>query len=59
MRLEQVLINLIDNALKYTDKGEIRVSMKNADNNIKIIQMLEKYLHTLIASLRNTVFSTH
>ena len=34
MRLEQVLINIIDNALKYTDKGEIKVSLKRIDNNI-------------------------
>lgn len=35
-KLEQMLINLIDNAIKYTDKGEIRVSLVQRDMQIVI-----------------------
>ncbi|MDD5529219.1 MAG: ATP-binding protein [bacterium] len=35
-KLEQMLINLIDNAIKYTDKGEIKISLKAIDKMIKI-----------------------
>jgi two-component system, OmpR family, phosphate regulon sensor histidine kinase PhoR len=36
-QLEQVFINLIDNAIKYTDKGEIRVIVEEAENYLKFI----------------------
>lgn len=37
-RLEQVFINLIDNAIKYSDKGTIRVSvLKEDEDTVKII----------------------
>ncbi|MEW5902540.1 MAG: ATP-binding protein, partial [Acidobacteriota bacterium] len=35
-RLEQMLINLIDNAIKYTDKGEVRVSLLKRENGVVI-----------------------
>lgn len=37
-RLEQVFINLIDNAIKYSDKGTVRVSiLKEDEDTVKII----------------------
>ncbi len=36
LKLEQMFINLIDNAIKYTDKGEIRVSLGKRDMQITI-----------------------
>ncbi len=35
-KLEQVLINLIDNAIKYTEKGEIGVSLRRSDRNVLV-----------------------
>lgn len=35
-KLEQMFINLIDNAIKYTDRGEIRVSLGQRDMQIII-----------------------
>ncbi len=35
-KLEQVLINLIDNAVKYTEKGYITLSLKEENKHIKI-----------------------
>ena len=29
LRLEQVLVNLLDNAVKFTDKGDIKLTCKN------------------------------
>jgi len=36
-KLEQMLINLIDNAIKYTEKGKITISVTQDDNNSVII----------------------
>ena len=35
-KLEQMLVNLIDNAIKYTDKGGIEISLKDGKNYVKI-----------------------
>jgi len=35
-RLEQMFINLIENAIKYTDKGEIRVTLKSENKEVKL-----------------------
>jgi len=35
-KLEQLLINLIDNAIKYTDEGGVSISIRRADKNIVI-----------------------
>ena len=35
-KLEQALINLIDNAVKYTEKGTIALSLRHIDNQIMI-----------------------
>jgi two-component system phosphate regulon sensor histidine kinase PhoR len=35
-RLEQLLINLLDNAVKYTEKGEIRLTLSKADRGVRI-----------------------
>jgi two-component system phosphate regulon sensor histidine kinase PhoR len=36
-RLEQVFINLIDNAVKYTEKGKIAIIASVEDKNIKVV----------------------
>ncbi|HEY4715664.1 MAG TPA: ATP-binding protein [bacterium] len=35
-RLEQMLINLIDNAIKYSEKGEIRISLQHHGKGVEI-----------------------
>jgi len=35
-KLEQMLVNLLDNAVKYTDRGEIIVSMNVQDKRVRI-----------------------
>jgi two-component system phosphate regulon sensor histidine kinase PhoR len=35
-KLEQMLINLIDNAIKYTDRGEIKISAYLQDSSLRI-----------------------
>ena len=35
-KLEQALINLIDNAVKYTEQGTIAISIKHKDNQVMI-----------------------
>jgi signal transduction histidine kinase len=34
-KIRQVIMNLIDNAIKYTNKGSVTVSLKKEDNNLK------------------------
>ena len=35
-KIEQMLINLLDNAIKYTDKGEIKVALRSLDQDVMI-----------------------
>jgi len=35
-KLEQMLVNLLDNAVKYTDRGEITVSVAVQDKRVRI-----------------------
>jgi two-component system phosphate regulon sensor histidine kinase PhoR len=35
-KLEQVFINLIDNALKYTEKGDVRVKIRETEDHVVI-----------------------
>lgn len=52
-KLEQVFINLIDNAIKYTDKGKITISVEKIKDNIVLeikdtgIGISEKHLSRL------------
>jgi len=36
-KLEQMFINLIDNAIKYTEKGSIKISLKEIEGKIEIV----------------------
>ena len=40
-KLEQIFINLIDNAIKYTDKGSIKILISNADNNMIKVEIID------------------
>jgi len=36
VRLEQVIVNLVDNAIKYTNQGEVKISARKEDKTIRI-----------------------
>ncbi|MCL5029973.1 MAG: ATP-binding protein, partial [Bacteroidetes bacterium] len=36
-KLEKIISSLIENALKYTDYGEVSIQSKTVDNNVEII----------------------
>jgi len=36
VRLEQVIVNLVDNAIKYTNQGEVKISARKEDNAMRI-----------------------
>lgn len=36
LRLEQIFVNLIDNAIRYTNEGFIKISIKSKDHNVRI-----------------------
>ncbi len=36
-KLEQLLINLVDNAVKYTEKGYIKIAIEKVDDRVRII----------------------
>jgi two-component system, OmpR family, phosphate regulon sensor histidine kinase PhoR len=35
-KLEQMLINIVDNAVKYTDQGEIRINLENLEDTVRV-----------------------
>jgi len=36
VRLEQVIVNLVDNAIKYTNKGRVKISLRKVENFLQI-----------------------
>ncbi|WP_339062904.1 HAMP domain-containing sensor histidine kinase [Tepidibacillus marianensis] len=36
LRIEQVFFNLIENAVKYTEQGEIRIRLEQKENNVRV-----------------------
>lgn len=36
VRLEQVIVNLVDNAIKYTNQGEVKIIARKEDNTMRI-----------------------
>jgi signal transduction histidine kinase len=40
IRIKQILSNLVDNAVKFTDRGEIKVSLKESENNGENVRLL-------------------
>lgn len=35
--LEQLVINLVDNALRYTEKGEVKINLRNKNGGVELI----------------------
>jgi len=56
-KLKVVLANILDNAVKYTDKGEIFVSLKNNGENIQI-EVKDSGMGMLEAEIKNLFVKT-
>ncbi len=54
MRLRQVVINLVSNALKFTDKGEINITVCNNSNNVPEGCPLDENELELLFSVQDT-----